>query len=228
MNLNGRVKKLEELEARFYPEPDPQETAALEEEWAQWEIDNADWLRRSAEVGARFNELLTAACELMTEEEQAQAEEGAALLGNFRDDGLADGSWEGSPWCWLDGIFECGRSRLPLDLDPDDMRLLLLVRINERCRMRMDLTCTGCGLQVPCGRNDTWWPKPVSRFFPACPHCGGEDFEWSIHIGAVYHGKTYPWMKLPGYLGPQPPGGPWYRWWVPEDEDYQEQGDGHE
>src|SRR5262249_58501825 len=98
------------------PEPDPQETAALEEQWTQWESDNADWLRRRDEVAARFNELLEAACELMSEEEQAQAEEGDALLGSFRDDGCADGSWDGSPWDWLSGLLECGRSRLPPDL----------------------------------------------------------------------------------------------------------------
>src|SRR5262249_23342852 len=153
---------------------------------------------------------------------QAQAEEGDALLGSFRDDGCADGSWDGSPWDWLSGLLECGRSRLPPDLDPDVMRRLLLVRFNERCRMRMDLTCAGGGLQVPYGRNDASWPKPVSRFSPACPHCGREDYEWSILVGLEQHQKSFPWMKLPGYLGPQPPGGPWYSWWRQKEEGRQD------
>jgi hypothetical protein len=61
----------------------------------------------------------------------------------------------------------------------------------------MDVTCIGCGLQLPRDKSAPYHPAPTSGFFPRCPHCGGTAMQWAIQV----EGEHYPWMDLPDYVG---------------------------
>jgi len=150
-------------------------------------------------VAARFEELVQAANEFIREEDAGRVQEGVTLLEQRRGgSGYARGDWPGSPWCWDDGLLECGRSRLPPDLSPALMCRLMVIRLTERHRLgTMDVTCLGCGLQLPRDKSAPYCPAPTSGFFPCCPHCGGTAMQWAILV----EGQRYPWMDLPGYVG---------------------------
>jgi hypothetical protein len=208
-----RMKKLEETfeeieqaeqerAAHRAAHPDPVAVAyekdpAFKAAWDQWRD-------RSKALRARLDQVTDEAWQLLTDDEAAAVEEGLALHGSFRGDGLANGGWSGDTFSWGEGLLHTGRSALPLDIRPEVVARLLHRRIVGRGTFELDLTCCACGLALPRTRCAPYNPAPVLGWAPACLHCEGTRFEWCNSIGwrAEPH---YPWMDDPAvYAGKEP------------------------
>jgi hypothetical protein len=154
-----RIKsRLARLEARLPPPPSPEELERRQ---------------RCAPLFERWNELATAAFELMSPEEQDRARQGLQK----KDE------WDWPPyWLWVRHLIN-GLSRLP-ELTPPVMKDLLVIRAFHA--VAGSFVCTDCGLEYPFRRwprhpdSHRWLVTPgdspedqLPEFYAACPHCGG-------------------------------------------------------
>jgi hypothetical protein len=143
--------------------------------------------------------LLLRAWELLTPEELGQVREAKAVLEDLYRQ--RHGEWSGAPIFWLRGLLWGGDSRLPPDLSPAIMKRLMLVRLTERTGYELDVTCVGCGLQLPRKSTAKAHPEPACGYFELCPHCGGGRFIWwPLSLDQT----PYPWKTLAGYTGESP------------------------
>jgi hypothetical protein len=211
MKLHDRVKRLLRSAPEFVQQghkvrQERQRRAAAEE-----------WRRRAEEVRAQMNQLLRASHDHIPEDQRPAVE--AALA--YREEHPDDRDYPGSIEKWFHDICE-GQSRLPPDLSAETMCRLVLVRLLEREHLDgMELVCEACGLQHPhhklvpaseCGRCK--WkgargaPTAHPEFFPnGCLYCGSPAFVAGSSTSMWAHRileKHYPWMDLPGYVGPRP------------------------
>src|SRR5262249_25836640 len=156
----------------------------------------------------RFRQLVVECNQFIPEDLAPQVEAATAWIAEHGD------SYCGSLRGWLDDILE-GRSRLPPDLSAESMCKLALVRVLERDHLEgYEQVCTACGLQHPYPRFARQGEPAAPRdFFPhGCPHCGTARLVEGVCMVTWAHlvlEQHYPWMDLPGYVGPRP------RSWVP-------------
>ncbi len=182
-----RIKnRLARLEAQLPPPPTPQDLARRQ---------------RCAPLFKHWNELVTAAFEPMSPEEQDRASKGLEQKNK----------WDCPPyWLWVRHLIN-GLSRLPA-LTPPVMKDLLVSRIFYR--VAGSFVCTDCGLEYPFRR----WPRhrdshlwvvtegdapdnQLPEFYAAYPHCGGTGT--AIAGSDAVEQQDYRWKHLDGYYGPR-------------------------
>jgi hypothetical protein len=207
VNLAARVAK---LEAEAVPDsgPDPAALRAEAERWARAAgevaalpgVDDAAAGAMAEYLALRFGLYVSFAGSDRGDQERRHADvllaflrlvpadlRGPVLTGNgLRGDRTSGGGWLDS---WLLTIARID-SRLPPDLAPDVLAVVVRVYLDRPADVGSATACTSCGLLVP----DHKWPpleswrlapgclptdKPLRydlpRFFDACPHCHGAD-----------------------------------------------------
>lgn len=156
--------------------------------------------KRVRAIYERFNELLGAASELMTDEERRHVDE-AIEQANDLAGPLDD---------WLDDLAD-GNSRLPA-LSAEVMKRLVLTWLSpDRDTASYHPVCTRCGLEYPLRKQPSimeMMSPPVGQskmrnpeFFEVCPNCGSPSRSGGMMWSHRIHEREYDWMRLDGYSG---------------------------
>jgi hypothetical protein len=177
--LHGRLARLEQrVPAPVPPPPEDKERR-----------------KRLERMSARLGDLITAAGELMSEEESQRVGDALDLWSDRR----------AGPYAGWFGDLAQERCRLP-DLAPAAMKAVLLAWLSPECDWGARV-CRQCGLEYPCHKSPPlsewkvlpgkiplegpppWYDLP--DFFEACPGCGASlrDFDWA----SLVDDSTAPW-----------------------------------